>query len=420
MAWTCDACGESHEDGFDSCWSCGWGRDGRPPQHDLDERFMGLPLPCVTTPAIAGREILGALGVVGGEAILGANILRDLLGSLADVLGGRAGSYETKLREGRRIALREMAGEAMDAGGDAVVGVKIDYETVRDTMLMVCATGTAVTLVPLPSDAAPAPAPSTGFTVLHVPHASLRIPAEERVAFVVDGRVLAAELLAMTDRWTEELFALPPERAEAVIHPVSRLVVDPERFEDDAVEEMERKGMGAVYTHGHDGRRLRADPTFAARDRLLDRWYRPHHARLRRAVESALRRRGLAFVLDAHSFPAKPHPYENHQEPDRPSICLGTDDFHTPPWLVEEARRLFEAAGWSVAVDRPFAGALVPAPFHGTEPRVLALMVEVNRALYMDEGTGARLEDFDFVAARLQETLLRLLDAVEARLASRS
>lgn len=100
-----------------------------------------------TTPSIEGRPIKDYLGVVTGEAILGANVFRDLFAGIRDVIGGRSGSYEQVLREARDAALSEMQAEAHKRGAHAIVGVDLDYETVsQGTMLMVTASGTAVTL----------------------------------------------------------------------------------------------------------------------------------------------------------------------------------------------------------------------------------------------------------------------------------
>ena len=77
---------------------------------------------------------------------MGANIFRDILAGITDVIGGRSGAYEGKLREARLIALNEMVAEAKELGADAVVGIDIDYETLGQSMLMVTASGTAVTL----------------------------------------------------------------------------------------------------------------------------------------------------------------------------------------------------------------------------------------------------------------------------------
>ncbi|HEU5326067.1 MAG TPA: heavy metal-binding domain-containing protein [Candidatus Limnocylindria bacterium] len=100
-----------------------------------------------TTPTVDGRTITEYLGVVTGEAILGANIVRDLFAGIRDIVGGRSGAYEEELRNAREIALREMEAEAASRGADAVVGIDLDYETVgQGSMLMVTASGTAVRL----------------------------------------------------------------------------------------------------------------------------------------------------------------------------------------------------------------------------------------------------------------------------------
>ena len=101
-----------------------------------------------TTPTIEGRPIRDYLGVVAGEAILGANIFRDVFASVRDVIGGRSGSYEKVLREARESALKEMQDEARRLGADAVVGIDYDYGTLgaNGSMLMVAVSGTAVRL----------------------------------------------------------------------------------------------------------------------------------------------------------------------------------------------------------------------------------------------------------------------------------
>lgn len=100
-----------------------------------------------TTPTIEGKPVQQYLGVVTGEAILGANIFRDFFAGIRDVIGGRSGSYEQVLRQARDTALAEMQAEAAKKGADAVIGVDLDYETVsQGTMLMVTASGTAVRL----------------------------------------------------------------------------------------------------------------------------------------------------------------------------------------------------------------------------------------------------------------------------------
>ena len=99
-----------------------------------------------TTPTIEGRPIRTYHGIVTGEAIMGANVVRDFFASVTDIVGGRSGAYESKLQDARETALREMQDQAARLGATAVVGVDLDYEVVGNSMLMVSSSGTAVTL----------------------------------------------------------------------------------------------------------------------------------------------------------------------------------------------------------------------------------------------------------------------------------
>jgi uncharacterized protein YbjQ (UPF0145 family) len=97
----------------------------------------------LTTSTLEGKKILKYAGLVTGEAILGANIFRDIFASIRDIVGGRSGSYEEALREAKEIAIKEMQEEAIRLGANAIIGIDIDYETMNN-MLMVTASGTAV------------------------------------------------------------------------------------------------------------------------------------------------------------------------------------------------------------------------------------------------------------------------------------
>ena len=98
-----------------------------------------------TTPSVEGKSIASYHGIVVGEAILGANIFRDIFAGIRDIVGGRSGAYEEELGKARRIALDELAQRAAAQGANAVVGVDLDYEVINN-MLMVSASGTAVTV----------------------------------------------------------------------------------------------------------------------------------------------------------------------------------------------------------------------------------------------------------------------------------
>lgn len=102
-----------------------------------------------TTDSIEGRQIANYLGIVSGDAVMGTNIFRDMFAGIRDIVGGRSGSYEKELRSAKAAALDALAEEAESMGADAVVAVDLDYEVIggdKNTMLMVSANGTAVTL----------------------------------------------------------------------------------------------------------------------------------------------------------------------------------------------------------------------------------------------------------------------------------
>src|SRR5713101_8274639 len=138
--------------------------------------------------------------------------------------------------------------------------------------------------------------------VIHVPHASTVIPLDLHEQFSLTDVELAHELRVMTDHLTDRLFGIPG--AAAVRFPVSRLVLDPERFESDDQEIMAAGGMGVVYTRTSEQTPLRRALAPHEREQLLERWYRPHHAELTTTVAAAIESHGRCLVIDAHSFPS--------------------------------------------------------------------------------------------------------------------
>jgi N-formylglutamate amidohydrolase len=237
--------------------------------------------------------------------------------------------------------------------------------------------------------------------LLHLPHDATAIPAEDRRDFLPSEAELRAESLRLTDAHTAALYAdgLAPE--DQVRAEVSRLVVDVERFADDAQEPCARVGMGATYVRTSDGRPLRA-LTPERRAELMARHYWPHHRRLDAAAAARLARFGRCLVLDAHSYPTGPLPTRLASGPS-PEIGVGTQPGHTPPDLRDLAVDFFRDRGYEVGVDVPFSGAMVPNACFGREPRLWSVMIEVRRDLYMDETTGERHAGFARTQAVLKE-----------------
>lgn len=143
--WTCEKCGEQIEDQFDACWKCAnGGREIAPEKASRETVEIDIPL--VTTETVAGYRVVESTGVASGEAVAAIDVLANLASNIQDFIGGRSDTYERTLQNARVTALSRLAVEVKALGGNAAVGVKLDYEAVRDRWLMVSATGTAVKL----------------------------------------------------------------------------------------------------------------------------------------------------------------------------------------------------------------------------------------------------------------------------------
>lgn len=249
--------------------------------------------------------------------------------------------------------------------------------------------------------------------VLHVPHGSRYIPAQARAGMLLDDAGLEAELDRMTDTDTGAIAAGAAETA--ALRPwifenrASRLVFDPERFPDER-EEMRSVGMGAVYTKTSHGEPLRHADAHQER-RLLDEYFHPYAQAMAEFIDARLDATSHTVILDVHSYPSKPLPYELHADGSRPAICLGTDAFHTPDWLLDAARSAFESCG-EIELNTPFAGCYVPLRHYNAQPAVSAIMVEVRRDIYLTEPAGPPTEGLSRVTA----ALARLVDLCDQRL----
>lgn len=221
---------------------------------------------------------------------------------------------------------------------------------------------------------------------------------------------LAAEVLAMTDAYTNELFMLAAKfGARLAINQMSRLVMDPERFAEDSQEEMSGKGMGAVYLKSQDGEHLRnEDFSPADRQAIMEKYYKPYHEAIEKEVSFMLEKFGKCFIVDAHSFPSVALPYEDAAL-NRPDICLGYDNYHAPDnSLLDSLEGICKESGLEVGRNTPFAGSFVPIRYYQKDERVESVMIEVNRGLYMDESTGDRSEGF----AGTAEVVGKMLECV--------
>jgi N-formylglutamate amidohydrolase len=216
--------------------------------------------------------------------------------------------------------------------------------------------------------------------ILHIPHASLRIPDYGKC--LLPREVIDAEALYLTDLYTDELFL--PAQSDAVIQAdFCRVYCDVERFKTDALEPMSKFGMGATYLRCDDGRELR-QLTSSQREDILRDYYEPHHARLTASVNSALTRVGEARIVDCHSFPDTPLRCSLHQGDTKFDFNIGTDAFHTPIEWIDASVKFFADRGFRLGIDEPYSGSIVPMKHYQNDTRVKSIMLEVNRKLYMN------------------------------------
>jgi len=141
MSWKCKHCGELNDEEIHiNCWKC------KEPRYEQCSSNLESSFVCSTTPQIPGRIITESVGIVFGDAIVGASIMKDFVAGFKDAVGGRSKTYESQLKISRNIAITDMIQVAKNLGADAIIGVDIDYETMGQSLMVVCSSGTAVKL----------------------------------------------------------------------------------------------------------------------------------------------------------------------------------------------------------------------------------------------------------------------------------
>lgn len=226
--------------------------------------------------------------------------------------------------------------------------------------------------------------------ILHIPHSSVFIPNYN--GFVVSGSEITQEVLKMTDWFTEDLFF--SEEDEMIIADFSRIFCDAERFSDDTMEVMSKYGMGVLYYKSDDGFFIR-DITKELRDEVLNNYYWKHHEKLRDSVNAQLKHYQKALIIDCHSFPNLPMQRDLDKRTPRPDFNIGTDSFHTPNHLIDIAKNYFNKFGYSLGVDWPYQGSIVPLEFYQKNKNVYTIMLEVNRKLYLKENTNEKSDSYN-------------------------
>ena len=225
--------------------------------------------------------------------------------------------------------------------------------------------------------------------ILHVPHAATSLPNRE--GFIHNNEKIQQEITKLTDWYTDDLFH--SETDEMIVVPFSRIFCDVERFADDELEVMSKFGMGVLYEKFDNGNLLRlVSPQL--KQEVLKNYYWVHHNTFSKAVKLNLEQTESCLILDCHSFPANPLTRALVQDDVRPDFNIGTDSYHTPKHIINESIDYFETKGYTLGVDTPYSGSIVPMEYYQKDPRVTSIMLEVNRGLYLKENTNEKSDEY--------------------------
>lgn len=226
--------------------------------------------------------------------------------------------------------------------------------------------------------------------ILHIPHSSVNMPLLD--GYIQDTDKIHKELIKLTDWYTDELFY--SETDSMIIAPFSRIFCDVERFENDEDEIMSKVGMGVLYESCDDGSLLRkVSPDL--RSKIITNYYWKHHNVLLEEVNKQLINDGSCLIVDCHSYPSKPLIRDLDQIATRPDFNIGTNKYHTPQKLIDASITYFEQRGFSIGVDWPYKGTIVPLAHYQKNDKVHSIMLEVNRKLYLQEPSNDKSEKYN-------------------------
>jgi len=211
--------------------------------------------------------------------------------------------------------------------------------------------------------------------ILHIPHSSVNIPS---LKGYVDLQLLFNEIGLVTDFNTDEIFNVP--KIKKVKCNFNRLFCDVERMNDDK-ELLYSVGRGFFYTKTDDGKILRNENS---KKNIYKNFYLKHHAKFEKKIDKILEDSGVVYILDCHSFNDIPLKTDLNKTPDRADICLGIDNFHTPPFLVNYIKNIFEKHNLSVNINIPYSGTIVPNKYYMKDKRINSIMIEVNKKIYLN------------------------------------
>lgn len=211
--------------------------------------------------------------------------------------------------------------------------------------------------------------------IFHIPHSSTTIP--NNTGYVVEELTIKTELDLVTDWFTDVLFDI--KGIDKIVFPYSRLFCDVERLNDEH-EEMFKVGRGFYYTHLDNKQHLR-EVNIKHKEHIYNEYYLKQHNKLNSLVESKLKKYDICHIIDCHSFNDAPIISDTNQDTNRADICLGIDSYHTPKHMKLRFKAIFEKHGYTVEINKPYSGTIVPLKYYKNDKRVNSIMIEINKRI---------------------------------------
>ena len=213
--------------------------------------------------------------------------------------------------------------------------------------------------------------------IIHIPHASLRVPRGLKKRLVVDEDYFMSENIFISDYRINEF--VPKDFPNVVQFNYSRLFCDVERYLDDSKEEMTKYGMGAIYNKDSNGNEfIKLDDKY--KQYVVNNYYKKHHQKLDLMVEKLLKKYNECFIIDLHSF-SDEFVYKMFNKKNNPDICIGINKSNYDVDLLEKTINHFSNCGYSVMINYPYSGSIISNKY----PTVKSIMIEVNKRVYSTE-----------------------------------
>jgi len=214
--------------------------------------------------------------------------------------------------------------------------------------------------------------------IFHIPHSSIYIPEKYIKEFSISKKQLELDSLLLSDIRTDEMVD------DGIIFPYSRLFCDVERYNSD-LEEMNKIGMGVLYTVNHNLEIIRENPS-----KEIIKFYDEHHKKLNEVTKKALETDEVLFI-DLHSYSKDELPYEINKDSARPDICIGVNERYNED-IVEKIIKLCVTHDYTYNINRPYKGCLLPSEYMNDE-RVHGIMIEIRKDVYDTDEKFKKIKD---------------------------